>query len=129
MESDESGDSSLAKRQMTERDDLEEVDVEVRNPTVVMSVRLDGNTARAVGALARAKGRKVSDILREAAVAYAASGGASSNVMVFELKTERMTFGMGSRQAVTSGRALTEGHGGQSFGDRVFDTTALSGVR
>lgn len=128
MGCDKSGEDSLAKREITDAGALEEVDIEVRNPTVVMSVRLDGETARAVGALARAKGRKVSEILREAAVAYAAAGG-ETEVMTFELKADTWGVRMGPRTAMTSGRGLTEGNGGQSFGVAMFDTAALSGPR
>jgi hypothetical protein len=47
--------------------DLEPIDVEVRNPSVVLSVRLDGDMARALHGLARRRGRRLSDLMREAA--------------------------------------------------------------
>jgi Ribbon-helix-helix protein, copG family len=52
---------------------LEHVEVELRSPTVVLSVRLDEKTGKQLQALARNRGVRLSEVLREAAVAYAAS--------------------------------------------------------
>ena len=54
-------------------DRLEPVDVEMRSPSVVLSVRLDDLTARRLHGIARARGVRISDLLREAAVTLAAS--------------------------------------------------------
>lgn len=51
---------------------LEPLDVEVRSATVVLSVRLDDATARRLRSLARQRGVRISDILREAADSIAA---------------------------------------------------------
>jgi len=58
--------------------DLEQIDVELRNPSVVLSVRLDGETAKALHQLARQRGARVSEALREAVVAWVASGAAEA---------------------------------------------------
>jgi hypothetical protein len=50
---------------------LEPLDVEVRNPTIVLSVRLDDATVRQLRVLARERGVRISDLLREAAGALA----------------------------------------------------------
>lgn len=55
-------------------EDLEPIDVELRNPSVVVSVRLDRDTAQRLSGLARVTGRRVSDLLREAASTYVAQG-------------------------------------------------------
>lgn len=54
-------------------DRLERVDVEVRSPSVVLSVRLDEETAKQLHQLARRRHVRMSVLLREAAAAYAAS--------------------------------------------------------
>lgn len=61
-----------------EVDDLEPIDVEVRNPSIVLSVRLDGDTARALHALARRRGRRLSDLMREAAADLLGQAGSES---------------------------------------------------
>ena len=58
--------------------DLEQIDVELRNPSVVLSVRLDGDTAKALHQLARKRGERVSEALREAVVAWVASAAAEA---------------------------------------------------
>lgn len=52
--------------------DLEPAEIEVRNPTVVVSARLDADLARQLTKLARQQNRRLSDLLREAAAIYAA---------------------------------------------------------
>lgn len=52
---------------------LEPADVELRNPTVVLSMRLDDATARQLHRIAKRRGVRLSDVLREAAAAYAAT--------------------------------------------------------
>jgi hypothetical protein len=69
---------------------LEPVDVELRNPTVVLSMRLDDATARQLHRIAKRRGVRLSDVLREAAVAYAA--------------TESST--LGARVAIVGGEEL-----------------------
>ncbi len=62
---------------MTAQDDaeerLEQVEVELRSPTLVLSVRLDEKTGKQLRALARNRGVRISEVLRDAAIAYAAS--------------------------------------------------------
>ena len=69
---------------------LELADVELRNPTVVLSMRLDDATARQLHRIAKRRGVRLSDVLREAAVAYAA--------------TETST--LGARVAIVGGEEL-----------------------
>jgi hypothetical protein len=57
---------------------LEPIDVEVRGPSVVLSVRLDGDTARALHALARRRSRRLSDLMREAAASLLRDSGSDS---------------------------------------------------
>jgi hypothetical protein len=54
-------------------DRLEKMEIEVRNPTIVLSVRLDDATARQLRTLARERGIRISELLREAAVSLAES--------------------------------------------------------
>jgi hypothetical protein len=49
---------------------LEPSDLELKNPTIVMSVRLDNQTARRLHVMAKLRGVNLSDLLREAAVHY-----------------------------------------------------------
>ena len=62
--------------------ELEPSDVELRNPTVVLSVRLDDSTARQLHKIAKRRGIRLSDVLREAAAAYASAGALDSGVRV-----------------------------------------------
>ena len=59
-------------------EDLEPVDIAVRDPSVVLSVRLDSGTARQLHAMARLRGSRISDVLRDAAVEFARRGTAES---------------------------------------------------
>jgi hypothetical protein len=54
--------------------ELEEITIEVRSPSVVVSVRVDSDTARQLHKLANRRGVRVSDVLRDAAVEYARTG-------------------------------------------------------
>ena len=56
---------------------LELEDVEVRSPSVVLSVRLDPETAKRLHRIAREQGRRMSDVLRDAAAALAKSEGSA----------------------------------------------------
>jgi hypothetical protein len=71
----------MAEGKMTDKDETEEIeleasDVELRNPSVVLSVRLDGATAKALHQLARKRDARMSDLLRDAVAAYVRSGAA-----------------------------------------------------
>jgi hypothetical protein len=55
--------------------DLEELDIEVRSPSVVISVRVDNDTARQLHRLAKRRGVRVSEVLRDAATDYARAAG------------------------------------------------------
>ena len=61
------------KNEPTVEGEMEPSEIELRNPTVVLSVRLDDGTARLLHRLAKQRGVRISDVLREAAVAYAAA--------------------------------------------------------
>ena len=61
-------------------EDLEPVDIAVRDPSVVLSVRLDSGTARQLHAMARLRGSRISDVLRDAAVEFARTGLAETGV-------------------------------------------------
>lgn len=52
-------------------DRLEKMEIEVRSPTIVLSVRLDDATARQLRTLALERGIRISELLREAAVSLA----------------------------------------------------------
>ena len=76
---------------------LERVEVELRSPTVVLSVRLDEETAKALHALARQRGLRISDLMREAATAFAASAPKDrSRSFVFEYAGKRLASGVTS---------------------------------
>jgi hypothetical protein len=69
----------MAEDKMTDENKIEEIeleasDVELRNPSVVLSVRLDGATAKALHQLARKRDARMSDLLRDAVAAYVRSG-------------------------------------------------------
>lgn len=71
----------MAKRPRPEADlmnlnsnEVQEIAIEVKAPTVVMSVRMDDRTARQLHRLAKQRGVRVSDVLRDAAVEYARTG-------------------------------------------------------
>lgn len=51
-------------------EELEPLEVEVKAPTVVLSVRLDEATAKRLHAIAKRRGVRVSDVLRDAATAF-----------------------------------------------------------
>lgn len=55
-------------------DRFEPIVVESKNPTIVLSVRLEEATAKELHRWARQRGVRVSDVLREAAVHYAKVG-------------------------------------------------------
>lgn len=57
--------------EMTPDNGLEREDIEIRAPSVVVSVRLDQETAKRLHRMARDQGRRMSDVLRDAAVALA----------------------------------------------------------
>jgi hypothetical protein len=59
---------------------FEPLDVEVRSPTIVLSVRLDEHTAKQLHRWAKQRGVRVSDVLREAAVHYVKLGPHQSEV-------------------------------------------------
>jgi len=61
-------------------DRFEDLDVELRNPTVVLSVRLEEGVAKELHRLAKQEGVRVSDVLREAARLYARTGPAGKGV-------------------------------------------------
>lgn len=52
---------------------LEPVEIDVRAPSLVLSVRLDEATAKQLHAVARRRGVRISDVLRDAAVSYASA--------------------------------------------------------
>lgn len=74
---------------------LEQVDVEVRSPSIVLSVRLDEQTAKRLHGIARERGVRISDLLREAATAYAESPPAeASRPYVVEFARSRVAVGI-----------------------------------
>lgn len=62
-------------------DRYEDLDVEVRTPTVVLSVRLEEEVAKELHRQAKQRGVRVSDILREAARQYARTASQASGVV------------------------------------------------
>ncbi len=71
MEENAAGETMMDRR---EGGELIEVDIDVRTPTVVLSVRVDDETARQLHRLAKRRGVRVSDVLRDAAIEYAQAG-------------------------------------------------------
>jgi predicted transcriptional regulator len=80
---------------------LDQVDIQVKNPTIVVSVRLDPATAQQLSQIARLRGQRISDLLREAVVSYAATGGDEPTWFVTLPDAKIGT----SRAAVTTGRS------------------------
>ena len=78
----------------TNESDLEPMDVELRTPSVVLSVRLDAATARAVHDLARRRGARMSDLLREAVSAWVQNGTPESEPY-YSVQSRVARFGVG----------------------------------
>lgn len=72
--------STTAKVDAVDAEDLEPVDIAARDPSVVLSVRLDSGTARQLHAMARLRGSRISDVLRDAAVEFARMGSTDTGV-------------------------------------------------
>lgn len=87
-------------------DRLERVDVELRSPSVVLSVRLDERTAKQLHELARRRHVRMSDLLREAATEYAAATAqdASRRYEVVYAR-HRLAVGVGSTISLATPRA------------------------
>jgi predicted DNA-binding ribbon-helix-helix protein len=73
---------SKAKTESPVEDEPERSDMELRNPSVVLSVRLDDATTRQLHRIAKRRGVRLSDVLREAAIAYASADALGSGVRV-----------------------------------------------
>ena len=84
---------------------LEPDEVEVRNPTIVVSVRLDEGLAKDVSRLARRKGQRISDVLRDAATAYVDQA-ARESAPRYEVESGPVSFVVGVRQWATSNPKL-----------------------
>ena len=102
--------------------DLEQSDIELRNPSVVLSVRLDGATAKALHQLAVHRGERVSEVLREAVLACVRTG------LIREEPNYRMQY-LGTEFSV--GRtAWSKGRGtGESMGPEEAWETVGAGTR
>lgn len=89
--------------------DLEPGNIEVRAPSVVLSVRLDEATGRQLHALAKRRGIRISDVLREAAESYARMGGTGGEGF-YRLVGANIDVAVGQQQILTTGmnRARTE---------------------
>lgn len=77
---------------------LEPMDIEVRRPTIVLSVRLDDVTARRLRGLAQERGVRISELLREAAMSLAegASTRAAPAPMPYDVAYLDTALGVGS---------------------------------
>jgi Ribbon-helix-helix protein, copG family len=86
--------------------DLEPLDIEVRSPTIVLSVRLDDATARRLRVLAHQRGMRISDLLREAAssLAEGATGKSSPVPMPYDIAYLDTAVGVG----ITTPRTVVE---------------------
>jgi hypothetical protein len=89
----------------TDHDRFEELEIQVKDPTIVVSVRLDASTAKQLGQLAQIKGQRLSDLLREAVTAYAATGGLEGTTYTVNLPGGSVEIGRASR---TTSRAPRE---------------------
>jgi hypothetical protein len=104
----------------------EPVEIELRSPTVVLSVRLDEATAKALHRIARQRGLKLSDVLRDAAVTYAryAADEPSRSVAYLDQRV-----GVGSAAARSEGRIVREqavSYGPESPWDQGPTTTVAA---
>lgn len=77
-------------------EDLEPVDIALRSPSVVLSVRLDGDTARQLHAIARLRGSRISDVLRDAAVEFVRMGSGATG-MSLEMEGADLRVVIGTR--------------------------------
>ena len=99
--------------QPSEEGNLEPIDIDSRPQSVVLSTRLDAALARELGALARSQGRRISDVLRDAAAAYLAEprthkGAVTSSFI--ELSSSTQTLSIGWRPHTSrSGDLVPEG--------------------
>jgi hypothetical protein len=98
----------MAKRDLTVSPDvseaegleLEPADIVVRDPSVVLSVRIDSGTARQLHTIAKQRGARISDVLRDAAAEYARTK-AGDPEMRFELMGPGLRVVVGRRTVDT----------------------------
>lgn len=110
------GELPVVSNQIEVNDELERVEVEVRSPSLVLSVRLDEPTAKRLHALARQRGVRISDLLREAATAYAvAAQTVQSTPYEIGFARERIAIG------VAAANSHVNRSGTQSQGDSPID--------
>ena len=85
---------------------LERIDVDNRPTSVVVSVRLESDLARELGGVARTRGVRLSDVLREAAKTYAARA-PWADAVNYEVQGPRLQVTIGA-QPWRSSRASVE---------------------
>ena len=115
-----------------DEDRLERVDVELRAPSLVLSVRLDEKTGRQLHRIARERGMRISELLREAATAYATAVEAErSRPYAVEYGTQKVSFGVvlvnshGFARGPSEADLITAGTGWE--GPSVRTSLAMSG--
>ena len=98
---------------------LEPSDLELRDPSVVMSVRLDNDVARRLHAAAKTRGLKVSELLREAATFYLNAGDMSGPKYVVTGKgvTRVAVGGVSARFDTPGGLQLEPAPGVRTWGE------------
>jgi predicted transcriptional regulator len=99
--------------------ELEPSDIELRDPSVVLSVRLDGPTAKALHQLARQRGERVSVLLRGAVVACVRSGFMEQDLH-YRVQYQRTAFAVGTRSSWSE----ESGRGRNSSPDEAWETVA-----
>ncbi len=82
-----------------EAGELEPADVVVRTPSVVLSVRLDEETARALKRIAGDRNLRMSDAVREAVSAYVRTTGSSD--FFFSVESRPVSFAIGTASVWT----------------------------
>ena len=123
----------MAKRPRPEADlmnlnsnEVQEIAIEVKAPTVVMSVRMDDRTARQLHRLARKqRGVRVSDVLRDAAVEYARTGW-SEGESNFEIVGPNTKVIIGQREG---GQRQLRGNGRQQRADLEYPAERSAAAR
>jgi hypothetical protein len=93
----------VAKRKVTDKPSLEanlhQIDMSSAPQNVVVSVRLDGDVARQLAKVAAVEGRRLSDVLRDAADQYVGMG---AGAPVYSVATINYTVQFGPRMAATT---------------------------
>ena len=106
-------------RRPSEERHLEQIDLAVEPRSVVVSVRLDPATARQIMGIAKREKRRVSDVLRDAAAAYASTASTDNLFVSGENPIRRGTYA--ATYARVSGDVHYVGPVAETFAVQTFD--------